>query len=133
MYPPTPTKDPYTLLSNIWSSLRRAGPHWTDNATIRPDGDRHKATIQLAEAMTPACWKAASNYIRRYARASHWSVSGLRQKRGYVEMELKYSPPVPKKPKAHSGQGQHREQQKNPQEAPADQAPVQSRCTASTN
>ena len=57
-----------------------------------PEGVGHVATLRTTAAISNESWEAASKYIRSYARASHWTVTGLKRQRGYVEMHLEYSP-----------------------------------------
>jgi hypothetical protein len=98
MFPPEPTKSPQVLTQNLWGSLKRAADgHWGDEATVNPDGTGFKITLRLAQKLEPPIWEIASKYIRRYARGSHWKVTKLAHRRGYIEMLAEYSPPKPKK------------------------------------
>lgn len=92
------------MLSNVWSSLKRAADgHWGDQATCDPDpAGGYKATLRLASKIKGPLWELASKYIRMYARKSHWKVSSLTHKRGYVELHLQYAPPKPR-PNWHRG------------------------------
>lgn len=83
----------------MWSSLVRAGgDHWTNEATIVPSGGGggYMATLQVGVGMDDSSWTAASKYIRRYARASHWKVQSLARRRTHVEMVLEHAPPTKK-------------------------------------
>lgn len=98
MFPPEPTRNPQVLTQNMWGSLKRAADgHWGDEATVNPDGMGFKITLRLAQKIDPSIWKIAAKYIHSYARRSHWKVTGLAHKRGYIEMLAEYSPPKPKK------------------------------------
>jgi len=99
MYPPEPTKDPYQLLTNLWSSLRRAcEDHWGSECTIDPaEGGGYKLTLRFAEAMTERGWELASRYVRSYSKASHWAVDKLTRRQTHMELIVEHSPPKPKK------------------------------------
>ncbi len=55
------------------------------------------ATLQLSQPLSEASWEAASKYMRRYARESHWKVHELARRKGYVELHIEHSVPKPKK------------------------------------
>jgi hypothetical protein len=98
MFPPEPTKNPQVLTQNMWGSLKRAADgHWGDEATVNPEGEGFKITLRLSQKIEPSTWKITAKYIQRYSRASHWKVSRLAHRRGYIEMYAEYSPPKPKK------------------------------------
>jgi len=110
------------MVQNLWGSLKSAADgHWGDEATVNPEGMGFKITLRLAEKIQPAIWKIASNYIQRYARSSHWKVTGLSHKRGYIEFLAEYTPPKPKK--KWDGRRRHRpphpDGQKNQEQAPS--------------
>lgn len=86
------------MTQNMWGSLKRAADgHWGDEATVNPDGTGFKITLRLAQKLEPSIWKIATKYIQTYARKSHWKVSGLAHRRGYIELHAEYSPPKTKK------------------------------------
>lgn len=96
MYPPKPTKDPYTLVQNMWSSLRRASDlHWGEEATVDQDDTGFKITFRLTSKIPADLWKMASKYMRGYAKRSNWTVAELSQNRGHVAMRIEYAPPKP--------------------------------------
>lgn len=117
MFPPVPTKDPYTLLSNVWASLSRAASgHWSDQARVHPsdNGEGYVATMQTKMRIDNESWEKASKYITSYARASHWRVKGLKRKKGHVEMQLMYAPP--RRPAEHKQRPEPRPFEKKTEE-----------------
>lgn len=98
MYPPKPTKDPYSLVQNMWGSLRRASDlHWGEEATVDQIEDGFKITFRTASRIPKNLWKMARTYMKGYARKSHWKIDTLTQQRGHVAMTMHHSPPTPKK------------------------------------
>ena len=126
MYPPKPTKDPYELLNNLYFSLSRAcSDHWSGEATVVPNGTGgYVATLQIARSLDDSSWEAASKYMRKYARASHWKVHELGRKQGFVELRLEHEVPKPKK-KPHRGErpASRKSEECKPQDQGAQQTP----------
>lgn len=60
------------------------------------DDTGFKVTFRLTSKVPADLWKIARNYMRGYARKSHWTMDELEQKRGHVALHLKYSPPTTK-------------------------------------
>lgn len=51
-------------------------------------------TLRLAERLPPEIWEPAARYIKSYARLSRWNVRGLSHKRGYIQFNVEYVPPM---------------------------------------
>ena len=115
MYPPKPTKDPYTAVRCMWESLRRAAnEHWGEQATVDQDDDGFLVTIKLNQKIPPRVWQAASKYMRSYLRKERWTTTGLSQRSSHVRMRIKYSPPKQKKRSPTADRAEQKTPQQNP-------------------
>ena len=80
------------LLNDLFSSVQRAGPVFTGQATLAPEGEGYKVTLQLAPGafnqndVGARVQKALGGYIRAYLRESGWRTKGGSFKRGYFEL-----------------------------------------------
>jgi hypothetical protein len=87
-----PTARPEEMLNNLFMSVQRAGPVFTGNATMTPDGEGFRITMQLAPGafnhndVGVRTQKALSVYIREYLRASGWRVRTARVRSSYFEL-----------------------------------------------
>lgn len=110
MYPPKPTADPYTMVQNMWASLRRAAiGHWGEEATVDPSDTGFKVTLRLKEKIPKEQWASAGRYIRGYAKASRWKVDNLSHQRGYIAFNVEYIPPIKKQQSKRPTRGQARQ------------------------
>ena len=79
MFPPTPTTNPHELLNNMWLSVSRAGPAFTENAKVIPRDGVFECVLYMAPGgITPNVKKHLTTYMRQYVRASGWRVKSLR-------------------------------------------------------
>lgn len=63
-----------------------------------PSDTGFKVTLRLTEKIPKEQWHSAGLYIRSYAKASRWKVDRLCHRRGYVEFNAEYIPPIKKLP-----------------------------------
>jgi hypothetical protein len=80
------------MLNNLFSSVQRAGPVFTGNATLVPEGEGFHITLQLSHGafnrneVGARTQKALNNYIREYLKGCGWRVKGASFKKNYLEL-----------------------------------------------
>jgi hypothetical protein len=80
------------LLNNLWSSVQRAGPLFTDEADIVPMENKQMCFIRLVPGHIQAEVRTnLRRYIRRYAKESGWCLTDLRFARGYLAFNIELS------------------------------------------
>lgn len=92
MFPPKCTANPQELLNNLWGSVQRAGPVFTEEARVMSGSDVHECSIQLAPGVLSADVRSSlQKYMRSYAKESGWKLSKLRFERGYLAFSIEPS------------------------------------------
>ena len=80
------------MLNNLFASIQRAGPVFTGNATLRPEGEGFQITLQLAPGafndndVGVRVRKSLNVYVQAYLRASGWRVRSVGFKKNYFEL-----------------------------------------------
>ena len=92
MFPPKRTANPQELLNNLWGSVQRAGPVFTEEARVAQDNNGHKCSMQLAPgALSEDVRLSLKKYMRSYAKESGWKLSNMRFERGYLAFSIEPS------------------------------------------
>lgn len=80
------------LLNNIFTTVQRAGPVFTGNATLNTDGEGYHFTLQLVPGafnkneVGLKAQKALGGFLRAYLRDNGWRIKAASFKRSYVEL-----------------------------------------------
>ena len=92
MFPPKRTDNPQELLNNLWGSVQRAGPVFTESANIVPRGDKQMCFISLLPGeLQPEVRRSLRRYMRSYAKESGWVLTDVRFERGYLAFSIEAS------------------------------------------
>lgn len=73
MFPPTPTNNPQEWLQDLYSSLKRAGDHFSDDAVLQQNGDETTLVLYLRDKLPDDGPRLLSRYIKEYSKAVGWS------------------------------------------------------------
>jgi hypothetical protein len=80
------------MLSALFLNVQRAGPVFTGQTTLRPEGEGYHMTLQLAphafnkNDVGTRVQRALGSYIRSYLRENGWRVKNASFKRTYFEL-----------------------------------------------
>jgi hypothetical protein len=80
------------MLNNLFASVQRAGPVFTGNATLVPEGEGFHITLQLAQGafnrndVGVRTQKALNSYVREYLKTAGWRVKHAGFKKNYFEL-----------------------------------------------
>ena len=106
---PTSKQDPaLNNIQDLFASIQRAGPIFTGQATIRPEGEGYQVTFQLAPSAFAQnetgkrAQVALNNYVRAFLQEDGWRVKTAGFRRGYYE--LCYAPAAASKAASRASQ-----------------------------
>ena len=89
MYPPKITESLDEGISNLASSLQRAGDQWSGQVGVADKGDGVTSyALYLRDSIPENAKKDLLAYARGYIRRSGWRVVGVRLVKRYLEISV---------------------------------------------
>jgi hypothetical protein len=82
------------MLNNLFASVQRAGPVFTGQAQLLPEGEGYRVVVPLVphafndNDLGSRVQKSLANYIRAFVRESGWRSKGGSFKRGYFTLDV---------------------------------------------
>lgn len=77
MFPPKPRNTAEEWVEDLWLSLQRAAPQWSDAADVEMDEGKASVTLFLNDRLDSTYRKTVGRIIRDYAKEAGWKVEKI--------------------------------------------------------